>query len=110
MLARLVVALLFAATVGCSQPDRSVRSPDGRFTLQLRSWRHRPMTLQAPGWAELYGPFGLFCGKTDFGGDASAAQVRWDTNSVTVDGLTGSWSLEPCGFLAPPAPPQPRSY
>lgn len=105
MLPRLVVALLFAATIGCSQPDRSVRSPDGRFTLQLRSPRHRPQTYQPPGWAELYGPFGLFCGRADFGGDASAVQVRWSENSVAVDGVQGSWLLEPCRYVAPAAPP-----
>jgi hypothetical protein len=107
MLARFAVALLFAATGGCTPPDRSISSPDGRFTLQLRAPRLRPQTYQPPGWAELYGPFGLFCGKADFFGDALAAQVRWDANSVTVDGVRGSWSLEPCGFLAPPAPPDP---
>ncbi|MBM4783062.1 MAG: hypothetical protein GQE15_35735 [Archangiaceae bacterium] len=58
MLPRLVVALLFAATIGCSQP-----------------------------------------------GEASAAQVRWSENSVAVDGVQGSWLLEPCRYVAPAAPP-----
>lgn len=66
------------------------------------------MTLQKPGWAELYGPFGLFCGRADFGKEASTVQVRWDTNSVAVDGVQGSWILEPCRYIAPPPlPPAP---
>ncbi|MER2561832.1 MAG: hypothetical protein ABTQ32_13980 [Myxococcaceae bacterium] len=30
------------------------------------------------------------------------AQARWDTNTVTVDGVSYGWSLEPCRSLAPP--------
>lgn len=104
MRVRLTVTLLLAATVGCTPADRSVTSADGRFTLQLRAPRIRPQTYQPPGWAELYGPFGLSCGTADFFGDALSTPVRWEANSVTVDGVKGSWSLAPCGFLAPPAP------
>lgn len=110
MFARLVAPLVFASVLGCAPADRSVSSPDSRFRLLLRSQRLRPTTYQPPGWAELYGPFGLFCGRADFFGEASTAQVSWGPNSLTVDGASGSWTLEPCQFLPPPAPWSPRSY
>lgn len=105
--------LLFAS---CQQPDRTVRSPDGRFSLQARAMRHRPQTLQRSGWAELVGPFGLSCGRAAFDDlDVSDLEsgplVAWHEDFVTVRGVAGRWTLEPCRHEAPaPNPERSATY
>lgn len=103
-------ALCLALTfVACREPDATLRSPDGRFSILLRAHRPQPKTYQTPGWAELYGPFGLSCGRADFWDTLEAPaspSVSWHEDRVTLSGAKGFWTLEPCRYVPPPPPPQ----
>lgn len=91
--------------MGCQNPDRFVPSPDGRYSVALFRPAERvygmPKTPAFAGWAELYGPFGLSCGRgaSTFNHQPSGA-VRWSDTDVVVDGIDGRWTFEPCEFVA----------
>ncbi len=100
---------LALAFVACREPDATLRSPDGRFTILLREYQPQPKTYQTPGWAELYGPFGLSCGRADSFAmleGPNPLSVSWHEDRVTLDGVEGFWTLEPCRYVPPPPPPQ----
>lgn len=99
------IILSLVVVTACTQADQFVVSPDGRFSVALYQPAERvmrqPKTPAFAGWAELYGPFGLSCGRGHSLGlnRQPSGVVHWGANEVRVEGVQGYWTVDPCRYV-----------
>lgn len=98
------VVLVLAFAVGaCRRPDLEVRSPDGRFVMELTRGKVNLKGAASASEAELYGLFGLSCGRGQAGyGRGIDLAVQWSESQASVNGIAGVWDLEHCRFKPGP--------
>lgn len=114
-------AALIILLSGCSSYDELV-STDAGFVMKLRGAQfNHSMVLRSltpsGGWAELIAPNGTSCGRSpsvhsnglpvrhsDFMPTNEPFSVSWSTSSVSVGGVAGYWTLDPCRYVEPPNP------